>query len=96
MTERVKGMTVAEAKNFKWAEIVDDLGGLPQQKIHCSVMAVEGLKKAIADYEKNQTIKPAGAKASLAKVKQAKIKAYFAKSKTIKAKSKRSNKFKSK
>src|SRR5574344_1662545 len=49
MTEKVKGMTVEEAKKFKWKEIVDDLGGLPKQKIHCSVMAVEGLQKAIKD-----------------------------------------------
>ncbi len=30
MTERVKGMTLEEAKNFKWQEIVDELGGLPK------------------------------------------------------------------
>lgn len=51
MTERVKGMTLEEAKNFKWQEIVDELGGLPQQKIHCSVLASEGLKKVIEAYE---------------------------------------------
>lgn len=54
MTERVKGMTIEEAKKYAWEEIVDDLGGLPQQKVHCSVMAVEGLKKAILDYEDNK------------------------------------------
>lgn len=82
MTERVKGLTIEEAKKFKWAEIVDDLGGLPQQKIHCSVMAVEGLKKAIADYEARQAIvskMPVKAKvlkkASVAKFKSGKIKA---------------------
>ncbi|MDD3301710.1 MAG: iron-sulfur cluster assembly scaffold protein [Patescibacteria group bacterium] len=58
MTEKVKGMTVEEAKKFKWKEIVEDLGGLPQQKIHCSVMAVEGLQKAIKDYEKNVDEQP--------------------------------------
>jgi NifU homolog involved in Fe-S cluster formation len=51
MTERVKGMTLEEAKNFKWQEIVDELGGLPQQKIHCSILASEGLKKVIEAYE---------------------------------------------
>jgi NifU-like protein involved in Fe-S cluster formation len=56
MTEKVKGMTVAEAKKYPWKKIVEDLGGLPHQKVHCSIMAVDGLKKAIADYEKN--IKP--------------------------------------
>lgn len=51
MTERVKGMTLEEAKNFQWKEIVDDLGGLPKQKIHCSILASEGLKKVIEAYE---------------------------------------------
>ena len=51
MTEKVKGMTVAQAKKFNWRKIIEDLGGLPQQKVHCSIMAVQGLKEAIADYE---------------------------------------------
>ena len=54
MTERVKGMTIADAKKYPWQKIVSELGGLPQQKIHCSVMAVQGLSKAIADYESRQ------------------------------------------
>ncbi len=54
MTEKVKGMTIEEAKKYKWEKIVSDLGGLPQQKVHCSVMAVEGLRKAIDNYEKRQ------------------------------------------
>lgn len=52
MTEHVKGKTIAEAKKFKWEKIVKDLGGLPKQKIHCSIMAVDGLKALIKDYEK--------------------------------------------
>lgn len=52
MTEHVKGQTLAEAKNFKWKEIVEELGGLPQQKIHCSILAIEGLQKVIQEYEK--------------------------------------------
>jgi nitrogen fixation NifU-like protein len=51
MTEKVKGMTIEKAKNYAWKKIVDDLGGMPQQKVHCSVMAVDGLKKAILNYE---------------------------------------------
>lgn len=51
MTEAVKGMTLAEAKNFSWENIVKELGGLPQQKVHCSVLAIEGLHKVIAEYE---------------------------------------------
>lgn len=58
MTEKVKGMTVEEAKKYPWKKIVSDLGGLPDQKVHCSVMAVDGLKKAIKDYEMNLDNKP--------------------------------------
>jgi nitrogen fixation NifU-like protein len=59
MTEKIKGMTIEEAKKYKWEKIVSELGGLPHQKVHCSVMAVQGLKKAIADYETKQTkVKP--------------------------------------
>ncbi len=51
LTEKVKGMTIEAAKKYPWQKIVDDLGGLPHQKVHCSVMAVQGLKKAIENYE---------------------------------------------
>ena len=54
LTEKVKGMSIAQAKKYPWQKIVDELGGLPQQKIHCSIMAVQGLKKAIDNYEKRQ------------------------------------------
>jgi len=53
MTDAVKGMSLKDAKNFDWNFIVKKLDGLPQQKIHCSVLAVEGLKKVIAEYEQN-------------------------------------------
>jgi nitrogen fixation NifU-like protein len=52
MTEKVKGMKLEDAKKFDWNEIVKDLGGLPRQKVHCSIMAVEGLRQVIAEYEK--------------------------------------------
>lgn len=55
MTEKVKGMSVEEAKKYPWKDIVSDLGGLPTQKIHCSIMAVEGLQKAIKDYEERNS-----------------------------------------
>ncbi len=54
MTQKVKGMTILEAKKYPWQKIVDDLGGLPSQKVHCSVMAVQGLQKAIKDYEERE------------------------------------------
>ncbi len=52
MTEAIKGKTIEQAKKFDWNKIVKDLGGLPRQKIHCSILAVEGLQKAIKNYEK--------------------------------------------
>ncbi len=52
LTEKVKGLTIGQAKKYDWKKVVKELGGLPRQKIHCSVMAVQGLQKAIADYEK--------------------------------------------
>lgn len=54
LTQKVKGMTIQEAKKFKWQTIEKELGGLPQIKVHCSVMAVQGLQKVIEEYEKNK------------------------------------------
>jgi len=54
LTEKVKGMKVETAKKYDWNKIVKNLGGLPTQKVHCSILAVEGLKKAIEDYEKKK------------------------------------------
>ncbi len=62
LTEKVKGLTIEAAKNFNWKQIVKELGGLPNQKVHCSVMAVEGLQKAIANYEKKSEAKKSVAK----------------------------------
>jgi NifU-like protein involved in Fe-S cluster formation len=54
MTEKVKGKTIAQAKKLEWKKIVKDLDGLPQQKLHCSIMATDGLKALIKDYEANK------------------------------------------
>ncbi len=51
LTEKIKGLSLAAAKKYPWQKIVAELGGLPQQKIHCSIMAIQGLRRAIADYE---------------------------------------------
>ncbi|MGB2601037.1 MAG: Fe-S cluster assembly scaffold protein NifU [Candidatus Omnitrophota bacterium] len=50
LTELVKGKTVEEAEKLSNKAVVDALGGLPQVKVHCSVLAEEALKKAIEDY----------------------------------------------
>jgi len=51
LTEEMKGMDIEKAKKFDWNKIVADLGGLPPQKVHCSILAVEALQKAIEYYE---------------------------------------------
>jgi nitrogen fixation NifU-like protein len=50
MTEAVKGRTVDEAENISKADIVDELGGLPEKKWHCSLMVEDAIKAAIIDY----------------------------------------------
>jgi nitrogen fixation NifU-like protein len=51
ITELAKGKTLDEAKKITWKEAADALGGLPKIKAHCSVLAVEGLRSAIENYE---------------------------------------------
>lgn len=51
-TEMIIGMTVDEAEALTNAKVVEALEGLPPQKIHCSVLAEEAIKEAIADYRK--------------------------------------------
>jgi NifU-like protein involved in Fe-S cluster formation/metal-sulfur cluster biosynthetic enzyme len=51
ITELAKGKTLEEAKKLSWKDASEALGGLPAIKAHCSVLAVEGLRAAIQDYE---------------------------------------------
>ena len=51
-TELIKGHTVKEALALTNSAVVEALDGLPPVKIHCSVLAEEAVKTAIADYYK--------------------------------------------
>ena len=53
LTEWVKGMTLEEAEAIQKMDIVEELA-LPPVKIHCSVLAEDAIKSAIADYQKKQ------------------------------------------
>jgi len=51
ITELAKGRTLEEAKEISWKQASEALGGLPPIKTHCSVLAVDGLRAAIENYE---------------------------------------------
>lgn len=57
-TEWVKGKTVEEALKIKNTQIVKELN-LPPVKIHCSVLAEDAIKAAVADYRKKRPPAPA-------------------------------------
>ena len=54
-TQMITGKTIEEALQLKNADVINELGGLPPQKIHCSVLAEEAIKSAIEDYRKNNS-----------------------------------------
>ena len=50
VTEMVKGKTLDEALAISKEAVANELGGLPPQKMHCSMLGSDALKKAIEDY----------------------------------------------
>jgi nitrogen fixation NifU-like protein len=55
VTEWVKGKTLAEASTIKNSEIAEELA-LPPVKIHCSILAEDAIRAAIADYQKKHDL----------------------------------------
>lgn len=54
VTEMVKGKTLDEALAISKETVANELGGLPPQKMHCSNLGADALKKAIEDYRAKQ------------------------------------------
>jgi nitrogen fixation NifU-like protein len=54
----IKGKSIEDALKLSNKAVVEALDGLPPTKIHCSVLAEEAVKTAIADYYRRQGIDP--------------------------------------
>lgn len=57
-TELIKGQPIEKALELSNKAVVDALGGLPAHKIHCSVLAEQAIKAALADYYIRQGVDP--------------------------------------
>ena len=57
-TELIKGKTIDEALKLTNKAVMEALDGLPPVKVHCSVLAEEAIRSAVADYYRRQGIDP--------------------------------------
>lgn len=57
VTEMVKGKTIEEALEITNKQVAEELGGLPENKMHCSNLAADALHKAIEDLKNKQNEK---------------------------------------
>ena len=72
LTELVKGKTLTEALEVDNQTVVDELGGLPPVKMHCSVLGEQGIATALKDYFSRHPEKtmPANLEAKLARLEK--------------------------
>jgi len=54
IAETVQGKTLAEAKALRIEDLLDDLRGLPENRIHCTFQGLDALRMAIEDYEERR------------------------------------------
>jgi len=54
--ELAKGKTIEEAKKLTKDDVIKKLGGMPAIKVHCSLLGIEALEKAIKDYEDKKEV----------------------------------------
>ncbi len=52
--DMIKGKSLEDALKVSNKDVIEALGGLPPQKIHCSVLAEEGIRKAVEAYRENR------------------------------------------
>ncbi len=57
-TDMIKGATIEEALKLSNQAVVEALDGLPASKIHCSVLAEQAVKSALADYYRKNGVDP--------------------------------------
>jgi nitrogen fixation NifU-like protein len=60
VSEMAKGKTLDEALKISRKDVADQLGGLPDNKMHCSNLGADALHKAIEDYRSKKTAQKEG------------------------------------
>lgn len=53
LTEMIMGLTIEEAAKITKKDVADNLDGVPEPKMHCSLLAADCLNLALEDYRKN-------------------------------------------
>jgi len=57
-TEMIRGMKLEDAWKISWRSVIEAVGGVPSVKLHCGILAVGALKRAIRTYYVNKGVLP--------------------------------------